>query len=67
MPWETSRASGRGKPMMFVLFDKFTTTASVFLANFRVVADLLTSDRDFCLVQHSVKRNQSGLGKRSIF
>ena len=31
------------------------------------VADLLTSDREFCLVQHSAKRNQRGLGKRSVF
>ena len=76
VPRETSRASGTGKTMMSVLFDNFTTTAKVFLANFRAQAkgygdaQLLicseTSDRDFCLLQHSAKRNQRGLGKRSI-
>ena len=33
VPRETSRASGTGKTMMSVLFDKFTAAASVFLAN----------------------------------
>ena len=64
VPRESSRASGTRKTMMSVLFDKFTTTASVFLAIFAhpdrgitrcAVADLLTSDRDLCLVQHSAK------------
>ena len=35
VPREVSRASGTEKTMMSVLFDKFTTTASVFLAIFR--------------------------------
>ena len=40
MPRETSRASGTGKNIISVLFEKFNTTASVFLANFRTHAEV---------------------------
>ena len=36
---EKRPASGTGKTMMSVLFDKFTAAASVFLANFRTQAE----------------------------